>query len=239
MNITFAQLRSLAPTSNAKVVTSLVGPLNKWLPQYGIDTPKRIAHFFAQAAEETDHFKTLHEYASGKEYEGRKDLGNVKAGDGVRYKGRGIFQLTGLDNYRDFGKRLGLDLEGNPELAADPDVCVRTACEYWKKKGLSALADADDINEITRRINGGHNGLDERKRLLGVAKKIFCTLDNSVPESKNAPEPIAPTPKPAAPAAPVKPVTPKPVTPAKPALPIEEPNLGTFLGNVFSSLFKK
>lgn len=189
MDITAAQLKKLAPTSNAKVVASLVGPLNKWLPKYGINTPTRVAHFLAQAAEESDHFKTLHEYASGKEYEGRRDLGNTHVGDGVRYKGRGIFQLTGRANYREFGQKLGLDLEGNPELAVDPEVCVRTACEFWKKKGLGTLADADNVTEITRRINGGHNGLDERKRLLAAAKKIFT---DTVPVARMVAEPVAP-----------------------------------------------
>lgn len=193
MTVTASQIRRLAPTANVRVAGSLIGPFNKWLPRYDINTPARLAHFFAQAAEESDHFKTLHEYASGKEYEGREDLGNTHPGDGVRYKGRGIFQLTGRSNYREFGKRISLDLEGNPDLAAEPDVCVRLACEYWKKKGLSALADKDDIDEITRRINGGHNGLAERKRLLSLAKKIFAEVDE--PGTGEVAEPL-PTPRP-------------------------------------------
>src|SRR4051812_20373580 len=113
-------LHAIAPRGNAAIIDGVAAAFEAHLPQYGIDAPLREAHFLAQAAEESDGFHTLQEYASGKAYEGRKDLGNVKPGDGVRYKGRGIFQLTGRVNYAAYGKRLGLDLIGRPELAGSP-----------------------------------------------------------------------------------------------------------------------
>jgi predicted chitinase len=172
--VTYADLRKFAPGGKDSILRALVGPLNHYLPLYQISTEKRVAHFMCQARHEADQFRTLIEYASGKGYEGRKDLGNLHAGDGVRFKGRGIFQLTGRANYRAYGRKIGLDLEGNPELAAQPDVSVRIACEYWKAKGLNTWADRDDIVEITRRINGGRNGLADRQAALAVAKQIFA-----------------------------------------------------------------
>lgn len=170
IRIDAALLRKIAIQPNEAIINSLPGPLSKHMSAYSIDTPLRAAHFLAQACHESAHFRVLHEYASGAAYEGRRDLGNLYAGDGVKYKGRGIFQLTGRANYRTYGQILGLDLEGNPELAADPDVSVRVACEYWKQRGLSAWADRDDVKEITRRINGGYNGLQDRINCLAKAK---------------------------------------------------------------------
>lgn len=196
VSITLDDLRRLAPRGKSSIVQSLIAPLNRYLPDYGIDTPLRVAHFMAQAAHEADSFKTLQEYASGAAYQGRKDLGNLQPGDGVRYKGRGIFQLTGRVNYQAYGKRLGLDLIRHPELAASADVSVRVACEYWKAKGLNAWADRDDVKEITRRINGGYNGLSDRKSYLAKAKAIFgdrapkqpAPVDEEVPDAPIAPD---------------------------------------------------
>lgn len=132
----------------------------------------RVAHFLGQAAEESWQFSQLVEAASGSAYEGRKDLGNVSPGDGVRYKGRGIFELTGLSNYRIYGKTLSIDLVGNPALAEDPGTSLRIAVAYWTLHALNVSADNDDCAQITRRINGGSNGLAERQagvdRALGA-----------------------------------------------------------------------
>lgn len=127
-----------------------------WLASDEIGTPARIAEFLAQACLETDYFRVLEEYASGAAYEGRKDLGNVVAGDGKRFKGRGIFQCTGRDNYARYGKRLGLDLIKEPALAARPDISVRIAVLYWNDKGLNAYADRGDTRAISRAINRGN-----------------------------------------------------------------------------------
>ena len=140
---------------------------NVHFPAYGImESGLRLAHFMAQLAHESGSFRYMEEIASGAAYEGRKDLGNTAKGDGVRFKGRGPIQLTGRANYRTFGRRIGIDLERHPEIAAIPSIGLHTALEYWKVVELNALADRDDLEGITRRINGGLNGLADRKHHL-------------------------------------------------------------------------
>jgi putative chitinase len=175
--ITVTTLRKIAPGADAKMLATLAPALDSLLPAGGIDTPLRQAHFLAQAAHETGGFRTLEEYGGPSyfaRYDGRKDLGNLQPGDGARFHGRGIFQLTGRVNYQAYGKRLGIDLVNNPALAASPTVSVRIAVAYWKAKGLNVWADRDDVVEITRRINGGRNGLADRRRYLTVAKQQLC-----------------------------------------------------------------
>lgn len=171
--ITKEMIKKIAPNSKEEIIGPLVDYLNKYLPKYEVSTYLRVCHFLAQAAHEAASFRTLREYASGAAYEGRKDLGNVKPGDGVRYKGRGIFQLTGRANYRDIGNKIGMDLENNPELAESPEVSVLTALEYWKSRNLNVLADRDDVEGITRKINGGLNGFEDRKKYLSRCKQII------------------------------------------------------------------
>lgn len=136
------------------------------------DAPLRLAHFLAQAGHETDGFRTMEEYASGKAYEGRADLGNLTPGDGVRYKGRGAFQVTGRANYRSYGRTMGLDLESHPELAAVPSIGLWVACLYWTNRRLNDFADRDDVEAVTRRVNGGTNGLADRMSRLTLAKRL-------------------------------------------------------------------
>jgi putative chitinase len=149
----------------------------KHFPAYEINTPLRIAHFVAQAAHESGGFRWMQEIwgptAAQRKYEGRADLGNVCVGDGKRYAGRGVFQLTGRANYRTVGARLGLDLEDEPELAADPTISVLIACDYWRSRKINPLADADDIMRVTRKVNGGLNGIEDRMLRLARAKEIL------------------------------------------------------------------
>lgn len=156
--------------------TDALGPvLGPSFQTYGImDNLLRIEHFLAQAAEETDAFGTLEEYASGAAYEGRKDLGNTQPGDGIRFKGRGIFDLTGRANYTRMSVVFGLDLVGKPQLASDPIVALRVACEFWKEHNLNAAADEDNLLAVTRAINGGTNGLANRRIYLQNAKKAVA-----------------------------------------------------------------
>lgn len=144
---------------------------NVHLRSYGIlDTPLRLAHFLAQLAHESGSFRYMEEIASGAAYEGRSDLGNIYKGDGVRYKGRGPIQLTGRANFRKCGQALGIDFENNPQIVALPSIGLLVACKFWADNGLNALADKDDINAITKRINGGFNGLADRQKWLKVIK---------------------------------------------------------------------
>lgn len=171
--ITVKQLKQIAPTGRADLLQAIEVNSPVLFPAYGLTTKSRICHFLAQIAHESDGFKTVVEYASGAAYEGRKDLGNTKKGDGVRYKGRGYIQLTGRANYTKYGLALGLDLVGNPQLAEIPINALKIALEYWKQKKLNQYADKDDINTITTRINGGFNGLSDRQRYLTKAKQVI------------------------------------------------------------------
>lgn len=156
------------------VATALAINANVQMRLKGIlDDALVFAHFMAQCAHESAGFVYMEEIASGAAYEGRKDLGNVVAGDGKRYKGRGPIQLTGRANYRRVGRRIGLDLEGNPTLVADPSIGMWCAIEFWDENGLSAIAKADDVEKLTRRINGGTNGLADRKERLAQLKKVM------------------------------------------------------------------
>ena len=146
-------------------------PLNDTMNKHNIDSPIRQAHFLSQLMHESGNFKYSSELASGAAYEGRKDLGNTQPGDGVKFKGRGLIQLTGKDNYNKFGDYLGKDLLTNPEIVAtDPKLSAEAAGWYWDKKNLNKYADQDNIQEVTRRINGGFNGIDERMKYLKLAK---------------------------------------------------------------------
>ena len=141
---------------------------------YGIlDNSLRLIHFLAQLAHESGNFKYMEEIASGAAYEGRKDLGNTQAGDGKRFKGRGPIQLTGRANYRRYGQQLGIDFENNPAIVAIPSVGLLVACKFWSDNGLNELADKDDVVSITKRINGGTNGLADRKAKLETIKGMM------------------------------------------------------------------
>lgn len=144
------------------------------LASYRIHTMLRVAHFVAQICHESAGFRTTEEFASGAAYEDRADLGNVRPGDGRRFKGRGLIQLTGRANYARLGERLGIDLIAEPELAAEPKLSLRIACEYWAGRRINRPADADDLVGVTRLINGGTNGLADRRACLRRAKDAMA-----------------------------------------------------------------
>ena len=137
----------------------------------GITSRARARDFLAQVLHESGGLRWFEEIADGSAYEGRTDLGNVRPGDGRRFKGRGPIQLTGRANYRWAGRALRLNLEGHPGLASSHRIGWRIAALYWQARGLNALADRGDFLGITRRINGGTNGWADRvayrKRLGG------------------------------------------------------------------------
>lgn len=141
------------------------------MPSFGImESGLRLVHFLAQLVHESDGLRAMEEYASGAAYEGREDLGNTQPGDGKRFKGRGPIQLTGRANYRALGRKIGIDLERHPEIAAIPSIGLRTALEYWNSRALNALADRDDVVAVTTKINGGTNGLADRRAALALIK---------------------------------------------------------------------
>jgi putative chitinase len=149
-------------------------PLVAGMKKYSITTPLRMAHFVAQIAHETASFLYAEEIADGSAYEGRRDLGNTEPGDGKRFKGRGLIQLTGRANYAEYSRDAGVDYLSNPGLvASDPFAAVDVACWYWNKRRINRLADADDVKAVTKAINGGYNGLDDRMEYLARAKAVL------------------------------------------------------------------
>jgi putative chitinase len=139
----------------------------------GIDRPLRQAHFLGQVAHESGELRYSEEIARGSDYEGRVDLGNTQPGDGVRFKGRGLIQLTGRANYTKYGRARKKDFTtgDTPKLlASDPFLAVDVAFWFWMQHGLNALADKDDVVAVTRVINGGLRGLADRTQKLDRAK---------------------------------------------------------------------
>lgn len=171
--ITQEQLSAIAPYSRRDRLEKLLPHLNNTMQRYAITTPLRKAHFIAQLGHESDGFNTNEEYASGADYEGRRDLGNTQAGDGVRFKGRGLIQVTGRANYIDCGRALGVDLISNPQRLADFDLACLSAGWYWDTRKLNGHADRDDVLTITKIINGGTNGLADRQSYLARAKRVL------------------------------------------------------------------
>ena len=172
-------------------------PLQETFEKYQINTPKRQACFIGQCMHESGGFKFLREnlnYSAkalmatwpsrfpdadtaekfernpsaiaNKVYSGR--MGNTEDGDGAKYIGRGLIQLTGKDNYTAFGEAIGEDLVANPQLVEEPRYAALSAGWFWNKRGLNALADAMDIETLTKRINGGSIGIDDRKAKISM-----------------------------------------------------------------------
>jgi len=166
------QIATITSAAQVALIRRLVPYLNDAIDEFGINTPLRQAHFLAQLAHESDNFNTTEEYASGADYEGRIDLGNVYPGDGVRFKGRGLIQVTGRANYGSCSRGLGLGdtLIQRPTLLNQEDLAARSAGWYWQTRDLNPLADRDDILRVTRIINGGQRGLDDRIAKLRRAK---------------------------------------------------------------------
>lgn len=149
-----------------------------------------LAALMAQAGHESDTFNTLREYASGSAYEGREDLGNTEVGDGKRYRGRGHIQLTGRANYRRAGEALGLDLENNPELVeTDPSIAARVTIWFWKENVRSQAPDFNDVERVTKVVNGGFNGLKHRIELYeNFAARFNENVYPSAPDTSPRPQ---------------------------------------------------
>ena len=179
--LTDLQLAQIMRNASQRRRALFLQPLNDAMDSHGIGTPLRMAAFLAQLAHESGELQFMEEIwgptAAQKRYEPPGDLarrlGNTQPGDGRRFKGRGPIQITGRANYKTFGDLMGLDLAGNPDQAATPEVGFAIAGLFWQRKGLNELADVGDFTEITRRINGGQNGAAERERFYAVAKQVL------------------------------------------------------------------
>lgn len=177
--ITQTQLAGMMPSANAKTIELYYPHFVNLMPIYSIGLAIEMAHFFAQIGHESGDLLYSQEIASGDAYEGRRGLGNTQPGDGPRFKGRGFIQLTGRFNYMDFGHAKGRDFvtDPNPKLiATDPELCVEVSCWFWRVNGLNDLAKLDNLTAVTKRINGGLNGLQDRSMRLVRCKKILGLL---------------------------------------------------------------
>jgi putative chitinase len=189
--LTPEQLRSIMPGLAAAKSAECFPFLAAAMTEFAIDPPARAAAFLAQLAHESGQLRFMEEIwgptPAQRRYEPPStladQLGNTDAGDGLRFKGRGPIQITGRANYRRFGDLLGIDLVAAPPRAARPELAFRIAGLFWSKKGLNELADqatADAFREITRRINGGFNGLPDRQQFYATARTVLGLSDAPV-----------------------------------------------------------
>ena len=172
-----ARLLRLAMLAAADAKVELFrDPIAKCFADFDLTTPLRQAHFLAQIGHESGELRFQEEIASGAAYEGRTDLGNVRSGDGRRFKGRGLIQLTGRFNYEKFAEAVDRkdEIMSKPTLVAqDLELCVGVAGWYWSNRGLNGPADRDDLMRVTKIINGGDNGIAHRRQLLERTKALY------------------------------------------------------------------
>lgn len=191
--ITKLQLKEILPHISGDAIATYAPLLNDILPKWDIDTTPRIQMFLAQVGHESGSFRYVREIASGNAYEGRTDLGNLFPGDGKLFKGRGLIQVTGRANYQACSLALfgSNKLLQNPDILATPQYAVESACWFWKTKGLNELCDKPEdwtkeipragepprvftkIQWITKKINGGLNGIKERQEIYKRAQEIL------------------------------------------------------------------
>src|SRR5262245_63821914 len=182
--LTSDQLKSIMPGLTPARNSAFLPFLQAAMTEFAIESPARAAAFLAQLGHESGQFQFMEELwgptAAQKRYEPPSSLattlGNTETGDGKRFKGRGPIQITGRANYRRFGDMLGIDLVSDPPRAAVPEVAFRVAGLFWSKRGLNELADVatdDAFREITRRINGGFNGLADRRQFYARARTVL------------------------------------------------------------------
>jgi putative chitinase len=156
------KLKLIAPKASDQSVARYATLLDAWMKHCGINTPLEQAHFLAQIAVESDDLKTAQEYRSGDEYEGREDLHNTEVGDGKRFKGRGLLQITGRVNYEAFGAYSKMSLTGpkddanRQKLSDDPSLAVKVSCWFWMQNNLNQWADRDNVVNVSKITNAGN-----------------------------------------------------------------------------------
>jgi putative chitinase len=205
MELTREQLAQIIPKN--PYIDQWCSALNKLLPDYGIDTPQRVAAFLAQCAHESGGFQFLKEnlnyraaslrktfskyfptdmlaehYAgmpnkaeaiANRVYANRMGNGNEASGDGYRYCGRGLIQLTGKNNYQAFAESIETPVEEIPAYLETFEGAVQSACWFWETNNLNQFADTNDILTMTKRINGGTIGLEDRMKHYSHALEVF------------------------------------------------------------------
>ena len=176
MSITAQQLLQILPNAGQSAGV-FVSALNTAMNHYQIVGLKRVAAFIAQIGHESGQLKYVKEIwgptKAQVKYEGRVDLGNTVVGDGSKYRGRGLIQITGRANYEACGEALALDLINHPELLEKTQHACMSAAWFWASRGLNTLADAGNFSKITSRINGGQNGAADRQALYAWALKVL------------------------------------------------------------------
>jgi len=177
MPFTAQQLLQILPNAGPSAGV-FVSAINTAMNHYQIVGLKRVAAFIAQIGHESGQLKYVKEIwgptKAQAKYEGRADLGNTVVGDGSKYRGRGLIQITGRTNYSACGEALGLDLIKQPELLEKPHHACMSAAWFWASRGLNTLADAGKFDTITRRINGGQNGAADRQALYARALEVLA-----------------------------------------------------------------
>lgn len=175
--LTIDQLSQIFPKANLMRLGVFLGPLNEAMYAYDITTPLQQAAFLAQIGHESGQFRYVREIwgptPAQARYEGRKDLGNTEVGDGVRFMGRGLIQITGRANYKACSDALGVDLISNPELLERADLAVLSAAWFWEKRAINVPAAKGDFERVTKLVNGGLNGYDDRLAIYNRAKEIL------------------------------------------------------------------
>lgn len=177
MNVTKEQILKIMPTATGRV-DKFLPYINGYIEIFHIDTPKRMAHYLAQIAHESGELKYTkeignedycHKYEVGNL---GKQLGNTQKGDGYRYKGRGLIQLTGRANYQVFQntRYCSDDIMSNPKLLEEPKLAVKSSMWFFWSHGCNVLADSDNFLGITKKINGGMKGVESRRKYLARAK---------------------------------------------------------------------
>jgi putative chitinase len=171
---------AVAPNSKAAIRQGFAASMADCISRADLTNKIRLAHFLAQCAHESAGITTTTEFASGRAYEGRKDLGNIIPGDGPAFKGRGLIQNTGRANYTRLAKAFGVDFVSQPAKMAAFPWAATTAAEYWRSRNLNPSADRDDISAVTLRVNGGYNGLVSRQAYLAKAKHALSDLKGAL-----------------------------------------------------------
>lgn len=175
-NITKDQIKTI---TGKTFTDAFIQALNETCVRYAINTPLRISHFLAQVLHESGGFRWRSEIwgptEAQKKYDTRTNLGNTPEvdGDGKLYRGRGFIQLTGKANYKAYSDYIGVDFVKNPDLVGEIPYSLDVAGWFWNKRNINAYADADNIKRVTKRVNGGYNGLDDRSAWLLKCKRVL------------------------------------------------------------------